>query len=132
MKTITKKYKIIILGDQFSGKSYLISKLKNKNNTNSKSNLLFNYYPTTGVNFYKHYTSAILNKIINQNEKHINLLYLYDASGNKNKLQITKNYIKECQICLIVINQNNYHFYSDRTNRNKELLKLLNFGSIYL
>ena len=28
MKTITKKYKIIILGYQFSGKSYLISKLE--------------------------------------------------------------------------------------------------------
>ena len=55
-------------------------------------------------------------------------MYLYDAAGNKNKQDITKQYIKECQICLIVINPNNYiDDHNEFNTKNNPLLESLNF-----
>lgn len=105
MKVISKKYKIIILGDNMSGKTYLINTLKHKNS----NDFIFNYYPIDSINFYKYYDEKEKkNKINNKLELHQNILYMYDTFGKKTNTNLIKNYINKSQICLIVINPDNY------------------------
>lgn len=115
MKIITKKYKTILLGDNLSGKTYLINKLKNK----KIEDLNYNYYPNNNVNFYKHHSKKVIDNNINfQKELHHNVLYFYDVHGNKNKLDLAKKYVYESQICLIIINPNNYLSHNKNFNQN--------------
>ena len=131
MKIITKKYKIIVLGDHNSGKSfflhnlknaYYISKNKKKYKTSKTSNhpkpeqqtdttnIVTTYIPTDGINFYKYSTkSDLFNSLSKERERHENIFYLYDASGNKKKSNFNASFIETSQICLLIINPDNYY-----------------------
>jgi len=141
MKNIIKKYKLIILGDQYSGKSVLLNNLKNNNsnleeykpdnnssndssndssnssnpsinskkNDNKNTRILLSYNHTDGIDFCK-YTQILEPKTLSlkNKEKYENILFIYDASGNRKKSYFIASYIKTAQICLITINPNNY------------------------
>ena len=142
MRIITKKYKLIILGDNHSGKSLFINNLRN--NTNS---LIQSYNPTDGINFYKYIENKEANhSILRDSEKYENILYMYDSSGSRKKSYFIASYIKTSQICLLVINPNNYNTlkefedsiifwvqlyvnYSDKNSYNLILISINNYDT---
>lgn len=117
MKIITKKYKVILLGESFSGKTFLLDKLKCLKN---KNKIIQPYSPTDGINFYKYFNNKkIRNSLSKKNELHETILYLYDSSGSRKIRNFLSSYINESQICLLVINPNqdnikqNFDFWLD-------------------
>ena len=130
------KYKIVLLGEQNSERTYFLNLLKYGSNT-----IHNNYYPSDGVNFLKHKVSNIQqtdDEINNQNND-INFLYLYDCLSKSKKDYFIKPYLKDSPICLIIINPNNfaklndilisldrhYNLYINNCNKNSTFIILI-------